>query len=74
MPKTVDMDDILKGNPHIDPAELERHREFMRKLRENAGHGSRYRITSPFGARRVSVGSGDSEDRRTVRLKRSRNA
>jgi len=65
--QTMDLQEILNKNPHLDPAELER----VRKALEDSDCGrASYRLaTQP---RRIRIGGEGAEDARTVRLRSQR--
>ena len=69
MPEVPSIDEILASNPHIDPKELAKAIEMLRKLRDTGTSGSGYRLALPYSRRGITVG-GD-ENARTVHLKRS---
>lgn len=69
MPDYVDLEEILRLNPHLDREELERSRAALRKLREGGRRNAGYRLAPPFAGRRVSVNGGGREDPRTIHLR-----
>ena len=71
MPKDVDIEALLKANPHIDREELERSRELLQRLRSRGRRGAGYRFAPPFGGRRVAAQEGPDNDPRALRLRQS---
>jgi hypothetical protein len=69
MVKRVDMDAILKANPHIRRKDLEDYRDALRELRSRGLLGHGYRLAPPFAGRRVSVEGDADQDPRTVELR-----
>lgn len=64
------LEELLASNPHIDKAEVERIREYLRKLRAGGLCGPGYRLVSPLDKKRVSVeGRGRRSDPRTIHLR-----
>jgi hypothetical protein len=71
MPEEVDLEELLASNPHVDPDELEKAREMLRKLRRSGVRGPGYRLAPPFSGRRVSVREDAENDSRRIHLRRS---
>lgn len=63
----MNLEDILRLNPHIDATKLEETLEYLRKLGNKDGKARKPR--PPFGGKRVSAGG--AEDSRTVHLRRT---
>jgi hypothetical protein len=72
MPEKPDLEELLAANPHVDPEELERAREILRKLRASGVRGAGYRLAPPYSGRRVSVREDAENDPRRVRLRQPR--
>lgn len=71
MPKKVDLAEILKKNPHIDPAKLGENITLAEELRRRGISRRSYELVPPFGGRRAQVVEDSSEDDpRTVHLNR----
>ena len=51
MPKSIDLDAVLKKQPQIDPEELKAARERRKQLRNTGPR--QYQLVPPFGGRRV---------------------
>jgi len=65
---SIDLDAILKANPHVDEDELKRS-ELLSEQLERAGlEPVGYRLASPLDARRIHA-SDTKGQRRTVRLR-----
>lgn len=62
-------DGILVANPHIDPKELAKVIEALRKLRDTGTSGSSYRLAQPYS--RLGNQVGGNENAWTVHLGRS---
>lgn len=71
MLEQMDQEEILSRNPQIDPVELERLQEAIRRLREQRVRRKEYELESPFRGRRPIVREDPSNDQRIVRLRRS---
>ncbi len=70
MPDRIDIEEILRLNPHIDQKQLEEAIELRQKLRERGVRGAKYRLAPPFSGRRVSVrGVEGEDDPRTIHLR-----
>jgi hypothetical protein len=65
--QTMDLQDIMKKNPHLDPLEMERIRKF---LESNLGNKASYRLA--MEPRKVRVGSVESDNSRMVKLRNQR--
>lgn len=65
----IDVDAILRANPHISAEDLADYREALRELRSRGLLGHGYRLVPPFGGRRVSVQGDAEEDSRTIELR-----
>lgn len=71
MLRRLDLEQILAGNPQIDPEQLEEAREMHRRLRERGIRRKDYDLASPFGGHRASVQEDTgADDPRLVRLRR----
>lgn len=70
MPKKVNLAEILEKNPHIDSKRLDESMKLLEKLRNCGVSGRSYELVPPGGARRVQVVDGNTEDPRTIHLKR----
>ena len=64
----LNVEEIIRQNPHLSMTDLEEARELHQKLRPRHGRG-RYRLV-PIGYRRVTIGENDQTDSRTVYLGR----
>ena len=72
MPDLPSLDEIMKSNPGVDPGELEKGQELLRRLREIGARGARYKLVPPGAGRRVLVGDEVDKDPRTVHLRHRR--
>lgn len=67
MNNRLDVLDLMKKNPHIDPQQLQESMELLQGLRDNGVSGRDYRLAPPCAGRRVRViDNGTSEDSRPV--------
>lgn len=73
MPETVELDDLLENNPHIDREKLQESMELLEALRGYGVRGRGYGLVPTFGGRRVQTveRSSDDEDPRTIHLHRT---
>jgi hypothetical protein len=70
MPKTLNLDEILKNNPQVDPEQLDQSVELFEELRNQGVSRRAYELVPPFAGRRVRVADRSSEDPRTIHLHR----
>lgn len=68
----LDIEQILKLNPHIKKEELERIRNILLLLREIETKKASYGLAPPFTRRRASAQTQDDSSSRTVRLSHRR--
>lgn len=67
MPKKLDIEEILRKNPHIDKAKLREGRELSEQLRDLGLMGKGYNLVSPGKERRAQIA--DSKGQRyAIRL------
>lgn len=69
MAELPNVDELIRSNPNIDPRQLEKGRELLRKLRESGARGAGYRLASPINRRRVLIGGEPTKDSRIVQLR-----
>ncbi len=69
MPERIDLAEIVKKNPHIDPKQLRESMELLEELRSRGVSERGYQLVPPFSGRRVQVIDNSAEDPRTVHLK-----
>lgn len=55
MRSSPDLEDILKANPQVDPAELAKSLDFAQQLKEDGLEPPGYRLASAGESRRVHV-------------------
>lgn len=70
MPKPLDLAEILKNNPQIDPEQLDQSIELLEELRNHGVSRRAYELVPPFAGKRVRVVDSSSEDPRTIHLHR----
>jgi hypothetical protein len=70
MPKRIDLTDIIKKNPRVDPKQLRESMELLEELRNRGVSERGYQLVPPFSGKRVHVVDSSSEDPRTVHLNR----
>lgn len=68
----LDIEQILKLNPHIKREQLERVRKLLLRLREGEIKRASYGLAPPFTRRRASAKTQDDLDSRTVCLSHRR--
>jgi thiazole synthase ThiGH ThiG subunit len=64
--KRVNIDDLLKQNPDLNPDEVEEARRLMDRLRETGFEGAPYRLATPLSGKRmrqVGAASADTKHR-----------
>lgn len=71
MPKKIDLTEIIKKNPHIDPKQFRESMELLEELRKRGVSERGYQLVPPFSGKRIQVVDNSSEDPRTVHLKRN---
>ncbi len=71
MPQTVDLEEIIRNNPHVDPRQLRESMELLEELRKRGVSERGYQLVPPFSGKRVQVVDNSSEDPRTVHLNRT---
>lgn len=69
MAELPNTDDIIRTNPNVDPRELEKGRELLRRLREHGLGASPHKLASPLSRRRALVDDEPTKDPRTVHLR-----
>lgn len=72
MAEELDIRDILARNPHISEKQLEEALEMLRSRRKTGVKGSGYNLSPPYARKRVSAGSDDAVDPRTIHLGQAR--
>jgi hypothetical protein len=55
MTKKLDLDELLRRNPHVDQGKLQEGRELAEKLREAGVKGKGYHLASPGEHRKAQV-------------------
>ena len=55
MPKQIDLDEILKSNPHIKREELQELENLAEALRAYGQRRQPYRLVPPYGGEQVRV-------------------
>jgi hypothetical protein len=69
MPKTIDLEEIARKNPHIDLQVLEEWRELRRVLVSRGMHGRRMRNSEDSPQTRAKLVDSAEDDPRLVRLR-----
>ncbi len=70
MPQKLDLKEILKKNPHINPQKLAEAVKLTEQLRDLGVTKRGYRLASPLTRKRVTIYVSDEFDPRTVQLYR----
>ncbi len=70
MPKTIDIDSIIKSNPKVDRNRFEEAISTIRRLEKQGVRASKYNIASPFSRRHSSKNEETEDDPRTVYLRK----
>lgn len=55
MPEVVDIEEVLRNNPDIDPQELQTSMEMLEGLKGRGVTGRTYDLVPPFSGKRVQV-------------------
>jgi hypothetical protein len=71
MPEKIDLAEIIKNNPQVDPRQLRESMELLEELRDRGVSERGYQLVPPFSGKRVQVVDNSSEDPRTVHLNRT---
>ena len=69
--KRIDLAEILKKNPNIDPQKLSESMRLLEELRNRGVSGRGYELAPPLGGKRAHVVGGSSEDPRIIHLNRA---
>lgn len=70
MPEIIDLEEILRNNPAIDPEELRRSMELQERLRGSGVVGRGYELVPPFSGKQVQVVDSLSEEQDITHLNR----
>jgi hypothetical protein len=61
--QTINKQEILKKNPHVDASDLDKSLKLGKKLRAAGLRRTEYRLASPLDRRKVQVTSASAEPR-----------
>lgn len=71
MPEVIDVAEVLRNNPNIDPQELHRSMEILEGLKGRGVSGRNYELVPPFSGKRVQVVDTLAEEGNVSHLNRS---
>jgi len=68
MPQPIDFEELMRKNPHLDPAQLAEQRKLAEALRHFGRRRRRDRLALPFAGRRARIVDDLDSDPRVTRL------
>ncbi len=71
MPEVIDVEEVLRNNPTIDPQELRASMEMLDGLKGRGVVGRSYELVPPFSGKRVQVVDTLAEEGNVSHLNRS---
>ncbi len=69
MAKRLDIDDLIRSNPNVDPEQLTKGRKLLREIRDARKRVGKQKLASPINRRRVLMGKEPSKHPRTTQLR-----